>query len=44
MTRFANNMFAAFAAVVVMASSFAAITSVPAETALAAVAIAPALA
>ena len=44
MTRFANHMFAALAAVVIMASSFAAITSVPGETTLAAVAVAPALA
>ena len=44
MTRFANNAFAALAAIIVMASSFSAITAVHANTAVAAIAIAPALA
>ncbi len=44
MTRFANNAFAAVFALIIMATSFSAITSVPADTALAAVAMAPTLA
>lgn len=44
MTRFANNTFAAVFALIVMATSFSAITSVPADTVVAAVAMAPVLA
>ncbi|MEL1251579.1 hypothetical protein [Aurantiacibacter gilvus] len=44
MTRFANNAFAAVFALIVMATSFSAITSVPADTPVAAIALAPALA
>lgn len=44
MTRFMTNTVAALAAVIIMASSFAAITAIPVEPTLAVVAAAPMLA